>query len=398
MAKQTGAIRFIGKVGNVVGFKNAASSKAGSQFVREHAASVSNPKSYNQAKQRAKVRPAQLFYQAFENVLNHAFLPSQRASKNRNRFLSLAMSNTYIPDVYKGENRLPRTALYQVSEGALGLDAYTIGAMGSVFDNVVFNLAVSEMPDFKAGTVAEFSNMLISLNPLLQEGDELAFIAVLVSDDGVGNTVIPVRASVVLNQQNTVTKLGDLFESLIGVVDNGKLAISADINDYLLASAALIISRRTSSSWIYTNSTMALSAVGDNFTGDEELVIESYMNASSAKTSDKYLQQADGSVIAGIRVNSIIASERVLPSAEYESAIIAPATNAALAVLSNGERAYVVTAAGQMLTSDGQLMTITKAAEGSTAEPMTLDKTAEAGNPTILLSEVQRYGFFVTGA
>ena len=53
---------------NVVGYKNPASSKANNNFYRERVYTVSNPKTQAQATQRAKVRPAQIFYNAFERV------------------------------------------------------------------------------------------------------------------------------------------------------------------------------------------------------------------------------------------------------------------------------------------------------------------------------------------
>lgn len=81
MAKQTAVVRFKGKLGNIVGYKQNTSSKSTSanDFARIRVTDISNPRTRKQAKQRAKAAPAQMFYQAFEPVLNHSFYPTDSA-------------------------------------------------------------------------------------------------------------------------------------------------------------------------------------------------------------------------------------------------------------------------------------------------------------------------------
>lgn len=385
MAQQLGFIRFKGKVANVVGFKNSASSKSNNNFVREHQTVVSNPKTYAQARQRSKAIPAQNFYAAFENVLNHAFLPTDRASRNRNRFISKAMKLDEIPDVVKGSSLLP-LCKYQVSEGALGLDNLTevlaVGNYGIVF-NIGFNGNYSN-----DSTIAQISNEFLTNNASLEEGMELTFLLVLdTSDSNDGSERVAKIISFVLDTSNTLTKLSDIAP---GTSFNKTASNLFSIQNNVLA-GAVIISARTSSSWRYTNSYMGLTVNGTtilNNTSEAE-VVESYMNAAANRTSDLVLQQADNAQTEGVHPSSVTTMNITLAQG-VTGELSANAAN--IAVMSNGIRKVMVLNGALTTGAAGSRVAITITPTGGTARPLTLADTTFDGNETITVEEVEAYG------
>lgn len=296
MAQQLGAIRFRGKVANVVGFKNSASTKSNKDFVREHVAEIANPQTDAQAAQRCKAKPAQMFYAAFEAVLNHAFKPSAKASLNRNMFLKYAMSNPTIPDVEKGEAYLPLVD-YRVSRGNLGFDSLCNGEAvvdgSGVRFGVFCNIETTE-----ATTVGAFSTAILEANPQLVEGQELTFLVISCPADRPTlrtTTVI----SFVLDKSNSVTVLANLYKGMVflGCSSQGEgiEIFSEDAESTSILAAALIISSRSGSSWRYTNSFMVLSNEGEAARAlvTPSAVKQSYMKSEASRESDKILQQAD---------------------------------------------------------------------------------------------------------
>ena len=392
MAQQLGAIRYKGKIANVVGFSNSASSKSNKNFVRERASQVSNPKTYKQAKQRAKAKPAQMFYAAFEPVLNHAFLPTGKASKNRNRFMKLAMSLDQISDVVKDANYLP-LCNYQVSEGALGVDTLCKGAADSSVGNmVIFNL-LSNIEFDTDSTIAQVSTAILANNPQLSEGQELTIIAVC----GVREEPIRFAAtlSFVLDKTNSVTTVGDI-SGTISISDNGsKLYVFAadggSIDNVDVLAAALIISSKTKDTWRYTNSFMALSASGaKSVLATEAEVIKSYQSADATRSSNKILQQADNSTKGSLSVEKVIVTtielkEGVSGEITTDTPIVA---NSCIAILSNGERRIVTQLEGGIeavayYDNENDVYGANLLDEDGETSPLTIDKTNWDGMQTI---------------
>lgn len=308
MGTQLGAIRYKGKIANVVGFSNSASSKSNKNFVRERATQVANPQTYKQAKQRAKAKPAQMFYAAFEPVLNHAFLPTGKASKNRNRFMKLAMALPQVSDVVKDGNYLP-LCNYQVSEGALGVDTLCKGrANDNIGNQVIFNLFTSLQFDNES-TIADVSTSILAKNPQLSEGQELTILAVC----GVQKEPIrfPATLSFVLDTSDSITTVADISGAISINGDGSNLCVFASDGGYLdnvdVLAAALIISSKTKDTWRYTNSFMVLSLSGENSSlATEADVIKSYQSADATRTSNKILQQADNKNNGDISVVQVI--------------------------------------------------------------------------------------------
>lgn len=389
MAQQLGAIRFKGKVANVVGFKNSASSKSNNNFVREHQSTVSNPKTYAQARQRSKAIPAQNFYAAFENVLNHAFLPTDRASRNRNRFISKALSLDEIPDVMKGDSYVPVCG-YQISEGALGLDNLCEKVV--IEGETQFNLGFTIETQDREALISVISTEFLSQNPSLEEGQELTFIAIL---GGLGTKKkerIVAVTSFVLDTSNTVTKWKDVSPLLTHDSFEGKFFLSSASEKYVTLALGLIISSRTTNSWRYTNSFMWPTKNYENSRTQmptESEVIESYMNGTANRTSDLILQQADNQQTEGVHPSSVTTMNITLAQG-VTGALSANAAN--IAVMSNGIRKVIVLNGALTTGAAGSRVAITITPTGGTARPLTLADTTFDGNETITVEEVEAYG------
>lgn len=409
MARQLGAIRFTGKLANVVGYKNSASSKTNNNFARERVYEISNPKTEAQARQRAKARPAQIFYAAFEPVLNHAFLPTGRASRNRNKFMSYAMSLPSVPDVRKGEAFIPALD-YRISQGSLGLDSLVQAidggnsnlseaqAMETVFfPNLKYDHSEGAITD--ETTVATLSEYLLDENPELVEGMELTFLAVLCSANDIKQR-IATHFSMVLDKGNTLTTLGDIKSGLIELngYETDIVYMSSADQGWRLLSAGLIISSRTGNSYVYTNSSMGCSLLAlEQLASEERYVIASYMTDASNTESDLILQQAtnaiSGNVVGWIRVedDTIVLAEGYSGTTSAEKA--------AVAINSIGGRAVVVSdQGGQLMELDGDELipiTFTSSAQGATAQPLTIDMTTFDGNSVVRASELSSLGFSI---
>lgn len=385
MAQQLGAVRFKGKVANVVGFKNSASRKINKNFMRERVTGA-NPRTEKQATQRCKAKPAKIFYDGFQNVLNHAFLPNDRASRNRNEFMSLAMKNTELPDVAKTDSYLPLNSL-QISKGALGLDFLTIGTADNEsvrFENLKIDDALSSQM-----TIATLSEMLLNSNPLLSEGQELTFLAVLVNKND-ASARIAAYISFVLDPGNNTTTIDSLGQIVtIGDYDERAIAVipTNDLgDDYYVASAGVIISSKTNSSWLYTSSFMYRSIEGEQLYAGESKrsVVASYMQAGDFE-SDKILQQADNKQAGQVEFksygsNAFTLSAGVSGTTSYNSC--------STAVYSNGERKVIVTETGVIgIQSNGTFTPITLTNNGVTTN-LLLSQTNLAPAPTVKYADL----------
>lgn len=400
MGKQISVLRIKGSVGEVTGYNMNTSSKTSKRgdFIRSKATSVANPRSYAQAKQRAKARPAQIFYEAFSNVENHAFFPLDKAIKNRNMFLSLAMKLGYVPDVKKGEAKIP-FAPYQVSKGALGLSSLCVGSHINSDDSAIAfeSLEFEYVFDEKA-TIAAFSSSLLDANILLAEGMELTFLAVCCNPNNPDERWAQI-ASVVLDTTDNVTTLEDVLGKQLKVISQSLdtdcvVMTTADVDMAKILAGALIISSKTENSWQYTNSYMALTAYAiDGFDWKEREIIESYMNETRDRNSDKQLQQADNAH-AGEMVPIVSVGNAEITKAQGVTGTPNP-TDAAIAQTRFGISKVVVSDSGQLQWYNGPAKTWTPVFLDSQDDrkPLVLADTTWAGSQTITVAECQAAGF-----
>lgn len=389
MGKSTGLFAGVvrRKTANLVGFKVTNSNSKEKQGWREYVAKISNPRSYAQSKQRAKIRPAAIFYQAFMPILNHAFLPTKRASLNRQKFMSFAMSLQEISDVRKGDVSIPFID-YRISQGSLGCDSLTKGAYTTEANEVRFvNLkagAINAMA-MKTTTVASFATAILSATPQLREGMELTFMAVLGNLDTLERQAV--NFSVVLDRSNLVTIIGDLLPTLIDFssTDDGLVVAAHNSTDFNVLSAGVIISARRGKTWDYTNSYMARSAYAvDGFDWDENDVIASYMDGATASESDLQLQQADNSTDNAIAQVSF--ARAAVTHADGTTEL--NSSSLAVVAMSDGSRKVIVNNAGVPFGGVAESGTYYLLGTGANSTPVALAETSLAGSPTINVAAV----------
>ena len=245
--------RVKGSVGNVTYRRIYGVANASAMY--DKVLEVANPKTGNQIIQRAKMAPAQKFYEAFKSVLDHSRQGLQAGEITRRAFMSdvMKMKNGH-PFVTKGFEGLV-AGYYPVAKGTLPEiavnDFYTLtskeGEAMVTFD--LYSTLVSE------GSVDVISANLIASNPSrLQEGDELTFLFIA-SDDYTGNTSYPIIISFILDTNSTET-----VRASFGAVD-GALSVNPETIDPAateIVAAAVIHSRKIGDSWVYSRSTMKM--------------------------------------------------------------------------------------------------------------------------------------------
>ena len=401
MAKQSSLYQFKGKLGNAVGFSNKDAKVSGSSFVRRAPATVSNPKSYDQAAQRAKTTPAANFYAAFEPVLNHAFIPDGSKGKNRQQFMKHAMKLDMVPDVLKGESVLPCLP-YQISKGNLGLDRFTKLAVvntnnvashivsGIVFPENAAGEDVTDPGNVLQMTVDDFSTALIENNQGLVEGMEITFLAVVIDDPVERTKRYAVHGSVVLNTKDSITTIGDVLpvELKICSKNNRLSTVLKDIDNNHVRSFGIIISSKSGSTYKYTTSFMLDSPLDIDGAVTVDEVVASYQASASSSSSDLILQQANNSASGVVSYVQFANSQAV----ELSPAVAGATLNhdvAGVAKNSIGESKLIVGSNGQLMFYRGNsgVEGITKTVD-TVVTPVLISETTLAGNPTVTVAEL----------
>ena len=150
----------------------------GQQIAREKSVEVKNPKSEAQAVQRMKLAPAQKFYDAFMNILDHSWQNAKYGTQSRQKFMSEAMKQNGGPYVVKGfSTMIPGT--YLVSSGSL--PEITCVYADNEFDVIGTSISINGN---SAGTRQLTINNLLENNPWYQEGDKLTFLTIRKYDSG----------------------------------------------------------------------------------------------------------------------------------------------------------------------------------------------------------------------
>lgn len=236
--------------------------KSNESAVYDKVLEVANPKTANQILQRAKMAPAQKFYEAFKTVLDHSRQGLQAGEITRRAFMSEVMKKefrswAYVPKGFAGV--VP--SRYPVSKGSLP----AVG-LADFYDNISW--AKSNAPSFpglSAQSVGQdpiedsdiIAGLLLQDNPnRLQAGDELTFLFVVSPADIQSNENICMSVSLVLDDTNTVA-----LPVLFGQDGLGNLVVypqSVYGDDTYVVGAACIHSRKVGSSWQYSTEIMTV--------------------------------------------------------------------------------------------------------------------------------------------
>lgn len=289
-----------GKLGGSVYYTIANSNNADKQGIREYKAEISNPQSEGQRAQRMKLAPANAFYRALRELLNHSWEGVRYRARSHSYFMKQALGSStlawpFVPKGYIG--LVPGT--YPVSRGSL------IGANVTGFVNASgANAAVSDINlgafSFTAEgvTFGQLSAAIVSNNPAFQNGDQITFVVV----KQFGDSYIPAYYEMVLDT-TSLQALGtsDLLRNvtLSKSASGNYLQFTVGGADLVVVGAAIIQSRKsTTSASGYLRSTTDLTVANSIFnlwmTVDAyNAALATYKNGSGDSVSEWYLNQAN---------------------------------------------------------------------------------------------------------
>ncbi len=268
MAKSVGLIgTVIGKLGNAVGYRIKDSNNKMSQGFRVYQPNVSNPRTYGQALQRARMKPINTFYRALKSIIDRGFEGKSYGNQCRLEFLRLAMANFNGPYVPKGFNGL-LPGPFTIANGSL--PQIVVRSIGT--DKVTFDLNVF-LSSGNIENIGALSSNLLSQNSFLKEGDQLTAVTIINSS---GHNLVKID-SFVIDKEST-DDLGPW--GLLSPQGPTYLALT---NTTGAIAAALILSREgDSGQHLRSKAVMAVAEniVNTYFTDDAQAAaVASYMNA-----------------------------------------------------------------------------------------------------------------------
>lgn len=277
------------KIGNMVVYKNPNSNNADTTVAREYVAEVKNPKTRQQAIQRMRMLPAQLFYRAFRELLDHSWQGIKYGGRSYAHFMKVALADKTItiPFLLKGTTDFV-PGEYPVSQGSLAPLA-VVGEFEEA-SGAVFNIDMTNYPSGGDPTVKDFSEHLISNNEGFKEGDFLTFVYVLRS----GETFTPGFFRIQLSETNM--NLMDEYPIKISMTTEGhQLSVYGWPQKNTVSAIAIIHSRKPaegSTVWQRSNAIMAVAddAISNYVTTDaEEAAIASYQSNAGNVNAHWYL-------------------------------------------------------------------------------------------------------------
>lgn len=369
--------RVKGSVGNVTYRRIYGVANASAMY--DKVLEVANPKTANQIIQRAKMQPAQKFYEAFKSVLNHCLQGRQPGEITRRAWLSMHMDssfrrNRFVPKGWVGVVASP----YVVSKGVLPTigpaifedekQAYDVPTFGIKWDK--------DQTEDRSTDV--FSSGLLAQNPdRFQIGDELTFLF-LVTDDYTGAEAYPLIVSFVLDPN-----IGGQVPLRMGGNEYGGMwaqPLAMDVDTYTCVAAACIHSRKVGDKWQYSSEEMSLlvdySVEWSNARAYNQMMASYGAEGYNATNGRRILHQATNQPYNGHiatlafkdaeRKISYLASVREnVEASKYADNVIGVFT-------SDGK------ASGNLIDQNGQPITI-KTAEGKTVQvtPATIGWTGQ---------------------
>lgn len=288
MGKSTGLFgSFVGKIGNIVGFKLANSNNNVTQGVRQYQPDVANPQSELQCIQRMKLAPANNFYRQLAEVLNNAWQGEKYGTRSRQYFMKLALKQTTgIPFCEKGDKRF-YPGEYPVSEGSLPTQSVT-----AISGNL---LATSIISGGVTGSWGEASQGFINKNFGVKNGDKLTFLFVGTNSNG---EYIPAYSYVILDTDSEEDAADVLASSNLSFAGAADAALQVGIENAVstIVAGAVIVSRldtTTSAAWQRSSSSMFCTTDYKNVmmsTSAYETALASYAS-SKTYTSSWYLNK-----------------------------------------------------------------------------------------------------------
>lgn len=183
MAKGSAMGLWKGKKGSSVFYKIANSNSAQKQGIRERIYDVANPQSAAQAGQRMRMYPAQAVYGAIKEVIERSWQGIKYGEAARREYLKGALRQPVFPAISKGFG-IVVPGPYQIAKGSLQEYRQSFDNNGSFIVEMPAASAVA----WEDGTIADLSVALLSANPQLANGDQLAFV---ICYNPTGSTLYP---------------------------------------------------------------------------------------------------------------------------------------------------------------------------------------------------------------
>lgn len=303
MAKSVGLIgTVIGKLGNAVGYRIKDSNNKMSQGFRVYQPNVSNPRTYGQALQRARMKPINTFYRALKSIIDRGFEGKSYGNQCRLEFLRLAMQSFNGPYVPKGFNGL-LPGPFTISNGSLQSIKTRLKFNGP--NGVATSLLLTN--DAVLNTVGGLSAAILSMNNAVKEGDQITFVEVRLVNGSVYSNV----ESFVLDpaSQEEIRNFISIEE------DNGKYLAKSENN---VIAAACILSREGDSGQHLRSKavmTVADSIVNTYFTDDAQAAaVASYMNADGTTDwPEQFIPATDVAQLVTVDVTSDMTT-KVVPA------------------------------------------------------------------------------------
>ncbi len=284
MAKQQGALRFVGRFANAVGYKARDGKGDGFDALRAHVATVANPQTLAQMSQRMKLTPVQNFYRGLQGLLNHSWQGVQYKNPSRLHFYSQAMralSTFGVPYVIKGSRTFVPWS-FPVSSGSIAVDTSMSAIDSGRLASFPF-LATDSAPT----SWGNYSEMLIEKNPGLKDGDQLTFILCVQAGSGI---FIPIYCRINIDTASELS-MAEAQASNPILLSGGALQAVGESGTLELVAAAVIVSRLQGLVWQRSNSVMGISAAlrsTYNSSAAFASMLESYRKQNNT-SSDWYL-------------------------------------------------------------------------------------------------------------
>ena len=261
----------------------------GQQVTKDRVSEVRNPKTSGQAVQRMKLAPAQKFYEAFEDVLNHSWQGVEYGNKSRQKFMAEALKQNGGPYVVKGFPTLvPGT--YPIAKGSLAKVNITEFIQSSICTTSLY------MADTNLHTYAEMVNAIIANNAGFEIGDKLSFVYVIINEST--NSYSAVKKQLLLKDTLAADESDDRDELVSRMNINAEFFLGFDMSDEPFDTAmgtacamAIIHSRGEGSSAKRSDTRMTLDdSQYAKFYSDAAytLALASYQSESGVPVSDDW--------------------------------------------------------------------------------------------------------------
>ena len=240
--------RIKGSVGNTTFRRIYGEANASAMY--DKVLEVSNPRTGAQILQRMRLAPAQKFYEAFKQVLDHSRQGIQAGEKTRRAFMAEVMSKGFAPMPYVPKGFVGVVGeRYPVSKGTL---PRIFAEPSASMEWCETSLKVSDVDGYN--TPSRLLTALQTGSPgRFEDGDELTFV-VLAGDDVSGSESYALIFSVVLSASDDTTDLTGMFDESEALTLNYTPRFFTEDDSVL--GCAVIHSRKVGDSWTYSATEM----------------------------------------------------------------------------------------------------------------------------------------------